>query len=536
MLTLTARTSRLELRHDGGDGNPAGSLGKLAEANLDRFTGHWVEVSVRQVHANEGELNVSIYDVATGLPILLYANDDIDLWRGADGATDVINRPKWGIYRSYNADAGLKDETVRFANFCSSENGEAACPSRIDPGTGTLEAPTGILPLDGSVSVPLYMSLVWDAVAGATAYRVYLGSSPTDLTLDTSLTTMTYAPALAAATTYYFQIGSVNEEGEARSETYAFTTLDNPDDGGWDVARGQARPEVEAGQFFAFDSDLELVGLDSVARLTDRTGNNAYCYFSGPKEGDNNNYRWRYRQEADEETTLILRLRALADVSNIAYVDFYGLGWRQKLRINRSTLKFERTPDNPEVNFPEGYWDDGGFHVLRITFANNPTSGQGMVTTVYLDEDATPFGAYPSDESQEDSYLDIGRAGGTDYGACFDYLSVNPTGAYAPGSGAESVPPNDLELPEAIVGTTYQPVFRPALYPNPTAGRLVVSGLPAEMDYRYRIVTATGRQVVSGRMGDTPAGIDTKSLTAGIYFLQLTADDGGRGLARFVRQ
>ncbi len=473
ILTLTARTSRLELRHDAGDENPTGSLGQLTDAPLDRFTGNWVEVSMRQVHENDGELEVAIRDVETGLPILLYSNDNIDLWRGAPDEGGLINRPKWGIYRSYNEAAGLKDETVRFANFCSSETAMSACPSIIDLGTDAAEVVTGILPLDGSESVPLFMPIVWDASSGATSYRVYLGNSATDLSLDTTLITTMYSPGLTAGTTYYFQIGSVNETGESRSAIRSFTTLQNSDDGDWDVARGHARPEVEAAQYFELNTDLTTLQVDSVARLGGGDGNNAYCFFSGPKEGDNGNYRWRYRQEEADEVTVVVRLAALPEVNNITYIEFYGLGWRQKLRINRSTIRFERTTDDPEVAFPEGYWDDGAGHTIRVTFQKNPTEGEPMITTVYLDEDPTPFGGpFVSDEEKESAFIDIGRAGSTDYGACFDYIAINPAGAYAPQSGAASRLPVDLAGDAALAvgrslpldGSVDVPIYMPIVW------------------------------------------------------------------------
>ncbi|MGB3799102.1 MAG: T9SS type A sorting domain-containing protein [Lewinella sp.] len=473
ILTLTARTSRVELLHNGGDDNPSGTLGRLSDAPLDRFTGHWVEVTMRQVHANDGALDVTIRDVETGLPILLYTTEDIDLWRGAPDEGGLINRPKWGIYRSYNEAAGLKDEVVRFANFCSSETALDACPSIIDLGDDAPEMATDVLPLDGSESVPLFMPIVWTGSAAATAYRVYLGSSPTELTLDTTLTTNSYHPELAAGTTYYFQVSSVNETGESRTAIQSFTTLQNPDDGNWDVARGHARPEVEAGQFFELNTNLTTLQIDSVARLNDREGNNAYCYFSGPKEGDNGNYRWRYRQEVEDETTVVVRLAALPDVNNITYVEFYGLGWRQKMRVNRSTIRFERTTEDPEVAFPEGYWDDGAVHTLRFTFQNNPMAGAPMITTVYLDEDPTAFGGpFESDEEKESAFIDIGRAGSTDYGACFDYIAINASGAYAPESVPASMLPVDLAGDAAVAvgrslpldGSVDVPLYMPIVW------------------------------------------------------------------------
>ncbi|MEM9529078.1 MAG: heparin lyase I family protein, partial [Bacteroidota bacterium] len=305
VLTLTARATRLELRQSAGDGNPSGTLGTLASASLDQFRGKWVEVYMEQVHSNNGKLVVTITDVTTGLAILNYANEDVDLFRG-DASSNVINRPKWGIYRAYNTAAGLKDEQVRFANFCASESSAEACPSVINFNNGAPAEVTGALPLSGAQSVPTYMPLLWNAVPGAMSYNVYLGTSPAP-TLTTNVLTTSFAPALAPNTTYYFRIGSLNDAGETLSDVQQFTTLTNPDDGAWEVARVHARPELEAPQFFEFDTNLTGVEIDSTGRITTEAGNNAYCFLSGPKEGSNGNYRWRYRQEEGEEVTLVLR-------------------------------------------------------------------------------------------------------------------------------------------------------------------------------------------------------------------------------------
>lgn len=416
------------------------------------------------------------------------------------------------------------------------------------PGTGPvppadlfLPAPpaavTGLLPLNESEDVPLYMPLLWSAVTDAAEYKVYLGPAADNLAFDTTITGTSYVPDLAANTTYFYQIGAVNAEGEALSEVWQFTTLANPDDGNWEVARGHARPELEAPQFFEFDTNLNAVELDSTGRVAGEMGNNAYCFLSGPKEGDNGNYRWRYRQEEGQEVTLVLRLRALPDNNNITYIEFYGLGWRQKLRINRSTLKFEKTPGDPEVAFPDGFWDNGTYHTFRITFANNPTAGESLLTTVYLDEHAFPIGSFSSDEEKDGNFLDVGRAGGTDYGACIDFIAVNPTGTYAPGSGAESVPPIDLELPEPTVSNTnYWEGTLPKIYPNPATDRLFLTDLPTDRLVNYRLFAVTGQEMLSGEILASNGGLPIAALPQGSYLLQLHTEEGESYVMRFVKR
>ena len=55
--------------------------------------------------------------------LLAYEDSDIDLWRV--GAEFV--RPKWSIYRSLNSKEYLRDEQVRFDQFCLAK-GDDDCP------------------------------------------------------------------------------------------------------------------------------------------------------------------------------------------------------------------------------------------------------------------------------------------------------------------------------------------------------------------------------------------------------------------------
>jgi hypothetical protein len=123
LITLTPRygnPDKLELIHTGN--TSASSLGKLASIDLAPLKGTWVEVTETVVYATAGRIEISIRRVSDGLVLLTYNNNHIDLWR--DGAT--FCRPKWGIYRSLNNPSYLRDEEVKFADFCIAE-GNAVC-------------------------------------------------------------------------------------------------------------------------------------------------------------------------------------------------------------------------------------------------------------------------------------------------------------------------------------------------------------------------------------------------------------------------
>ena len=86
-----------------------------------------------------------------------------------------------------------------------------------------------------------------------------------------------------------------------------------------------------------------------------------------------------------------------------------------------------------DLNFD---WDDD-LHLFRMVV-------RGSQTTIYLDEDPTPFLVGTSDEATSLNYFDWGKGGATDYGATIDWLAFDRTGAYAPGMGAPL--PADLIL------------------------------------------------------------------------------------------
>ncbi len=134
LMTITPRggsPEKIQIIHSSGEGS--GSLGTVAEANLAPFKGNWVEafVTYKSGEGSAGTFSVTLKRLSDGATLLTYTNNAIDMWRtGAD-----YNRPKWGVYRG--KDDALKDEQVRFADFCVSESSESQCPSSIGGGTGT---------------------------------------------------------------------------------------------------------------------------------------------------------------------------------------------------------------------------------------------------------------------------------------------------------------------------------------------------------------------------------------------------------------
>lgn len=123
LITITPRygtPDKLEIIHTGNTGGS--TLGKVKVVDLAPFKGTWVEVTEKLIYKTAGVYEISIKKLSDGTELLSYRNSNIDLWR--DGAT--FCRPKWGIYRSLNNASYLRDEEVRFADFCIAE-GRAVC-------------------------------------------------------------------------------------------------------------------------------------------------------------------------------------------------------------------------------------------------------------------------------------------------------------------------------------------------------------------------------------------------------------------------
>lgn len=133
LITITPRSSILEVIHDGGDDGSGTDLGRLASADLSLFKGVWVEAYVKYLSADNGSFEITLKRVSDGTTLLSYnRTSGIDMYRS--GAN--WNRPKWGVYRSKNS-TGLRDEQVRFADFCVSESSASQCPSGAGSGGGS---------------------------------------------------------------------------------------------------------------------------------------------------------------------------------------------------------------------------------------------------------------------------------------------------------------------------------------------------------------------------------------------------------------
>lgn len=96
---------------------------KPAIVNLSLFEGVWVEV-VEQIKVGAvGSYSISINRVSDGALLLSYSNPNIITIR----PDNSFIRPKWGIYRSLNVPADLRDESIRFSDL-SIQEGNVVLP------------------------------------------------------------------------------------------------------------------------------------------------------------------------------------------------------------------------------------------------------------------------------------------------------------------------------------------------------------------------------------------------------------------------
>ena len=116
LITLTARKGspdKLQIRYAKNT-----SQTTIYDVPLDPFKGSWVEVQEIVTYGEIGKFQIVINRLSDSTNLLTYSRDDIRMWK-----TDAsFIRPKWGIYRSLNVPADLRDEMVYFSDFWIDED------------------------------------------------------------------------------------------------------------------------------------------------------------------------------------------------------------------------------------------------------------------------------------------------------------------------------------------------------------------------------------------------------------------------------
>jgi hypothetical protein len=119
IMTLTPRSGNLSID---------GRIGAHGTTPLAKFIGTWVVVDLTVHFSNTGMVDMKIRRLSDGEMLFSYAGA-ADTWDDNASAHD----PKFGIYRSLNSKADLRDEQVRFADFCVSKQSASECADDLPP-------------------------------------------------------------------------------------------------------------------------------------------------------------------------------------------------------------------------------------------------------------------------------------------------------------------------------------------------------------------------------------------------------------------
>lgn len=556
VLTITLRTSKLEVSHNGGDTGI--DLGTLADADLSLFKGRWIEAFIKVNNQENGEFEVELKDLLNENILLQYSNNDIDLWR-----TDAdYNRPKWGMYRSKNA--SLEDEIFQFADFCISETSEDLCsadtttfvdsvaPSiplnlmannvmissldltweestddfgvtayrvfqdgsqvyegaanqvtldnlmgsmtygftvsaidaagNISPTSDELQVTTDDVnalpsaasnpfPNDGSEILDTNPTLSWTKGENTDSTKIYIGTSATPMGFE-NVDEDFYMVSLNAGTQYFWQIIHENSNGSTASPVWSFTTSSGNPDAPWLVYRANERLDIETSFLTALDIPATPT-LDEVTDDPNGSTNNFYHY----RHQEEEKFRWRQELNlSDTAITVVARLKALnEDVNCICYFEIKAFGWREKLRLNQSTIKLERSNPIVEEDIPFEFKD--AFHLIRVTM-------EGNIMKVYLDENPIPVAIGNSVDDDTTNRFEWGKAGSPDCGASIDWMAIINNQANAPDEGAAL--PSDLFLSSVATLSDLQ-----------IDGTTILNFSPSTFDYTFDVGNSTMTPSVS---------------------------------------
>jgi hypothetical protein len=122
IMTLTPRVSTF---------GTTGRVGSTGTTDLAKFRGVWVVVDLKVLYSNAGRAEVTIRRIPDGAMLFSQASN-ADMWDDNASGHDS----KFGIYRSLDAKEQLRDEQVRFADFCASKVSAKECDDGIVPSNG----------------------------------------------------------------------------------------------------------------------------------------------------------------------------------------------------------------------------------------------------------------------------------------------------------------------------------------------------------------------------------------------------------------
>jgi len=215
----------------GTDGNPdqlelryAEDLTQItwAQTDLTPFKGVWVEATETVTYGDwgEGTYSLEIKKVSDDSVLFAHTENNTRMWK----TNASFIRPKWGIYRSLENAADLRDEEVLFADFCIEELSTApSCAAApISLNATNITDSSADLSWNGVVGTSNY---IWKVVAAGT------GPGAPAIASGTTSNTTVSATGLTAITSYDLHVeadcGSSNATGYSAAYNFMTTAVSN---------------------------------------------------------------------------------------------------------------------------------------------------------------------------------------------------------------------------------------------------------------------------------------------------------------------
>jgi len=326
-------------------------------------------------------------------------------------------------------------------------------------------------PSNGAEILNINPTLSWSNGENTNSTRIYIGTSATPVDFI-SVDEESYMVSLNSGTQYYWQVINDNSNGSTPSPIWTFTTSSDNPDAPWLVYRANERLDVETNFMSALDIPMTPT-LDEVILDPNGSGNTYYNY----RHQEEEKFRWRQElNPSDTAITIVARLKALSqDVNCICYFEVKAFGWREKLRLNQSTIKLERSNPIVEEDIPFEFKDN--FHLIRVTM-------EGNIMKVYLDENPVPVAIGNSVDDDATNRFEWGKAGSPDCGASIDWMAVINNQANAPDEGASL--PSDLFLSSIATLSDLQ-----------IDGTTITNFSPNTFDYTFDVGGSTVTPLVS---------------------------------------